>query len=115
MGVFQASMLEAMESLREEMQSMKKAHEPNPRTSDHSNAQPMETDICGPSLAPQFGQSVQSKHGSENTGIIIPNTWNNLKGFVLEPKTLGRKETQGSGKILFTIFILRGGSVLCPY
>ena len=97
MGVFQASMLEAMKSLREEMQSMKEASEaeidknsastskagpskqsvelsdpnihPNPRTSDHSDAQPMETDFCGPSFPPRFGQSVQSDHGSKHSDL----------------------------------------------
>ena len=71
MGVFQVSMLEAMKSLRDEMHSMKKASEaevdntstslskagpskqPDPTTqvsnlttqaSDHSDAQPMDTD-----------------------------------------------------------------------
>ena len=97
MGVFQASMLEAMKSLREEMQSMKKASKTevdktsaststagpskqsvelsdpnidlNPQTSDHSDAQPMETDFCGPSLPPWFGQSVQSYHGSKHSDL----------------------------------------------
>ena len=93
MGVFQASMLEAMKSLREEMQSMKKASEaevdktststskagpsnqsdliihPNPRASDHSDAQPMETDFYGPSLPPRFKQSVQSDHGSKHSDL----------------------------------------------
>ena len=91
MGVFQASMLEAMKSLREEMQSMKKASEAevvktsastskagpstqpdsimhlNTWTSDHSDAQPMETDFCGPSLPLRFTQSVQSDHGSKHS------------------------------------------------
>ena len=95
MGVFQASMLEAMKSLREEMQPVKKASEaevdmtsvstskagpskqsveisdpniqPNPRTSDHLDARPMETDFCGASLPPWFGQSVQSEHGSKHS------------------------------------------------
>ena len=82
MGVFHVPMLKAMKSLREELQSMKKASKAevdktsastskagpskqsdpimhlNPRTSDHSDAQPMETDFCGPSLPPQFIQSV---------------------------------------------------------
>ena len=85
------------ESLRAEMQSMKKASEAevdntsastskagpskqsvelsdpniylNPRTSDHSEAQPMETDFCGPSLPPRFGQSVQSDHGSKHSDL----------------------------------------------
>ena len=114
MGVFQASMLEAMKSLREEMQCMKKASEvevdktsistsksgpskqsvelsdpniqPNPRTSDHSDTQPMEKELFGPSVPPQFGQSVQSEHGSIfilNTRIIILNIRNNLKRCVL--------------------------------
>ena len=93
MGLFQVSMLEAIKSLREEMQSIKKASEaevdktststskagpskqsdpniyPNPRTSDHSDAQPMETDFCGPSLPPRFGQSVQSDHGSKHSDL----------------------------------------------
>ena len=39
----------------------------NPWTSDHSDAQPMGTDFCGPSLPPRFSQSVQSEHGSEHS------------------------------------------------
>ena len=97
MGVFQASMLEAMKSLREEMQSMKKASKAevdktspstskagpskqsvefsdpsihrNPRSSDHSDAQPMEMDFCGPSLPPRFTQSVWSNHGSKHSDL----------------------------------------------
>ena len=94
MGVFQASMLEAMKSLREKMQSMKKAskaevdktsasiskagpskqsveisdpnNQPNSRTSDHSDAQqPMEADFCGSSLPPWFSQIAQAEHGSK--------------------------------------------------
>ena len=94
MGVFQASMLEAMKSLSKEFQTIKKASEaevdqtststskagpskqsvelsnlnnqPNSQTSDHLDGQqPMEMDFCGPSLPPRFGQSALSKHGSD--------------------------------------------------
>ena len=40
-------------------------NQPNLWTSDHSDAQPMETDFCGPSLPPRLSQTTQSKHGSE--------------------------------------------------
>ena len=96
MGVCQASMVEAMQSLRDEFQTMKKASEAgvdqtfasaskpgtskqtddlsppnqNPNTqqtntqaSEHAD-EPMEMDFSGPSLPP-FGQSAQSKHGSD--------------------------------------------------
>ena len=97
MGVFQASMLEAMKSLRDEMHSMKKASEsdivqmsnslpkagpskqPDPiptwtsvsntRASDHSDAQPMDTDHYGPPLPPQSTQSVQSEHASRHLDV----------------------------------------------
>ena len=89
MGVFQASMLEAMKSLREEMQSMKKASEaevdktyaslskagpskhpdPTTRASEHSDAQPIDTDLYGPSLPPRFTHSVQSDHGSKHSDL----------------------------------------------
>ena len=90
-------MLEAMKSPREEMQSMKKASQaevektysstskagpskqsvelsdpniyPNPHTSDHLDAQPMETDFCGPSLPSQFSQGVLSNHGSKHSDL----------------------------------------------
>ena len=92
MGVFHASMLEAMKFLRDEMHLMKKASEvevdktfaslskagpskqPDLTTqasdltswaSDHSDAQPMVTDLYGPSLPPEFTQGVQSDHGSK--------------------------------------------------
>ena len=93
MGVFQASMLEVMKSLREEIRSMKKASKtevdktsastskagpskqsdpnihPNPWTSNHLDAQPMETGFCGRSLPPSFTQSVQSDHGSKHSDL----------------------------------------------
>ena len=87
MGVFQASMLEAMKSLRDKMQSMKKTVKEvevdqtptsasKPGTSKQTdtlppNTQPfkhtdeaMELDLYGPSLPPRFGDA-QSKHGSD--------------------------------------------------
>ena len=42
---------------------------PNPRTSDHSDAQPMEIDFCGPTPPPKFTQSVQSHHGSKHSDL----------------------------------------------
>ena len=93
MGVFQASMLEAMQSLRDKFKTIKKSSEvgvdqistsdPKPGTSkqnddlpSHPNTQPniqaseqmdepMKTDLCGPALPPQFRQSVQSELGSD--------------------------------------------------
>ena len=41
----------------------------NPRTSDHSDAQPMEMDFCGLPLPPRFTQSVQSDHGSKHSDL----------------------------------------------
>ena len=93
MGVFQASMLQAMKSLREEMQSMKKASEaevdktstsiskagpsklPDPTTqaSEHSDAQAIDTDFCGPSPPPRFTQSLQSDHGSKHSDLQSDN------------------------------------------
>ena len=95
MGVFQTSMLEAMKSLRDEMHSMKKASEsdvvqmsdsspkaghskqPDPimtrtsismtRASDHSDAQPMDTDHYGPPLPPKSTQTLQSEHASRRS------------------------------------------------
>ena len=94
MVVFQASMLEAMKSLK--MQSMKKASEaevdetsaslskagpskqPDPSTrtsdpttwaSDHSDAQPMDTGVYGPPLPPKFTQSVQSDPASKHVDL----------------------------------------------
>ena len=94
MGVFQASM-EAMKSLK--MHSMKKASEsdvvqtsnslpkagpskqPDPiptrtsvsttQASNHSDAQPMDTDPYGPPLPPQSTQSVQSEHASRDSDV----------------------------------------------
>ena len=39
------------------------------RASDHSDAQPMDTDLYGPSLPPKFTQSVQSDHCSEYSDL----------------------------------------------
>ena len=96
MGVFQAPMLEAMKYLQDKMHAMKKASEaevdktsaslskagpskqpdltprasdPTTRTSDHSDAQPMDTDIYGPPLPPKFTQSVQSDHASKHSDL----------------------------------------------
>ena len=46
----------------------------DPNTSEPSDfrslgAQPMETDFCGLSLPPRFGQSVQSDHGSKHSDL----------------------------------------------
>ena len=98
MGVFQSSMLEAMKSLRDEMHSMKKASEaevdktsaslskagpsnqpdptlqssnPTTRASDHSDAQPMDTEVYGPPLPPKFTQSVQSDHASKHSDLEL--------------------------------------------
>ena len=89
-------MLEAIKSLRDEMQSMKKASEPEvdktsaslskagpskqpdlttqasdptTRASDHLDAQPMDTDLYGPSLPSKFTQSVRSDHGSKHLDL----------------------------------------------
>ena len=89
MGVFQASMLEAMKSLRDEMHSMKKASkaevdktsaslsnagpskqpDPTTRASDHLYALPMDTDVYGLPLPPKFTQSVQSNHASKHLDL----------------------------------------------
>ena len=89
MGAFQASMLEAMKSLRDEMQSIKKSAKeveldqsstsaskpgpskqsdnlpPNPPLNTQSKCtdEAMELDVYGPSLPPCFGVA-QSEHGS---------------------------------------------------
>ena len=84
MGAFQASMLEAMKSLRDEMQSIKKsakeveldqsstsASKPGPskqsdnlppNTQSERTVEAMELDVYGPSLPPRFGDA-QSEHG----------------------------------------------------
>ena len=98
MGVFQASMLEAMKSLRDEMLSFKKPSESDvvktsdsaqagpkpgtsnqrdpiltrtsiPRSSDHSDVQPMDTEHYGPPLPPKSTQNVQSEHASKQSDI----------------------------------------------
>ena len=38
--------------------------QPNIQASKHMD-EPLETDLCGPSLPTQFGQSVQSEHGTD--------------------------------------------------
>ena len=142
MGVFQASMLEAMKFLREEMQSMKKASEAevDKTSASTSKAGPSKQSFDLPDPTPirtlehpitrmlnlwkhtsmvllfhHDSAEVYSPIMTLNTRIFILNTRNNLKGCVLlKPRNTQKKETQGSGKRLFTIFIFRGGSVLCP-
>ena len=41
--------------------------DPTTQASEDSDAQPMDTDFCGPSLLPRFTQSVQSDHGSKHS------------------------------------------------
>ena len=89
-------MLDAMQSVRDKFKTMKKSEagvdqistDSKPGTSKQNNDlntkpntqelniqasehidEPMETDFCGPSLPPQLGQSVQSKHGSDPNGL----------------------------------------------
>ena len=96
MGFFQASMLEAMKSLRDEMQSMKKGSEAEvdktsaslskagpskqpdltttrtshpTRASDHLDAQSMYSDVYGPPLPPKFTQIVQSDPASKHSDL----------------------------------------------
>ena len=96
MGAFQASMLEAIKSLRDEMHSLKKApksevvqtsdsltqagpsKQPDPTTqtsismtlaSDHWDVQPMDTDHYGPPLPPKFNQVDQSKHTYKHSDL----------------------------------------------
>ena len=97
-GVFQASMLEAMKSLRDKMLSFKKgsksdvvktsdsaqagpkpglSNQPDPiptrtsisRASDHSDVQPMDTDFYGPPLPRKSSQNVQSELASKQSDI----------------------------------------------
>ena len=96
MVVFQVSLLEAMDSLSKEIKYMQKASEaevvktfasiskaepskqPDPttwasdptiRAPELSDAQPMDTNLYGPSLPPMFTQSVQSDHGSKHSDL----------------------------------------------
>ena len=99
--------------------------QPNPRASDRSdNQQPMAMDFCGPSLPPRFGQSAQSDHGSNPIQLDHHSKQleqpervcsSRAKKKQKNKKTSRQKETQGSGKILLTVFIFRGGTVLCSY
>ena len=128
MGVFQASMLEAMKSLREKMQSMKKPSEaevdktsaslsragpskqpdPSTRASEHSDGQPMDTDLMVLSfhqgLLKVFNLTMapSTRIFNPTTQILIPSTRNNLKGFVPELRsTRTRKNTRlGQNTIL---------------
>ena len=43
--------------------------DPTTRASDHSDAQPMDTDVYGPQLPPKFPQSVQSDHASKHSDL----------------------------------------------
>ena len=139
-----------MKSLQDEMQSMKKASEmevdktsaslskagpskqPDPtttrtshptRASDHSDAQPMDSDIWS-STSSKIHLKVSSPTLLPNTRILnptitrilIPRTTRlNLKGCVQKQRsTRTRKNTRGSAQVLFTV-VFRGRSVLYPY
>ena len=149
MGVFQAPMLEAMKSFRDEMQSMKKASEtevdktsaslskagpskqsdlttwtsdPTTRASDHSDAQPMDTDVYGPPFLPKFTQSVQSDHASKHSDLQSDHSDPQSEYHSKQPKSVcskakkhsDKKKTQGSGIVLLSVVFFRGRSILCP-
>ena len=124
MGVFQASMLEAMKSLREEMHSMKKASEldvvqssdsipkvngkqPDPiatqtsisttRASDDSDAQPMDTDHYGPPLPPKSTQSVLSEYASRHSDLESDHSDHHSKSE--QPKRVCSKAQKHSDKM----------------
>ena len=97
MGVFQASMLEAMKSLRDEMLSFQKAsgsdvvktsdsaqarplpgtssqpdrptQTSNPTPSEHSDVQPMDLEPYGPPLPPKSSHQPQSEHASKQSDV----------------------------------------------
>ena len=150
MGVFQASMLEAIKSLQDEMQSMKKASEaevdktsaslskagpskqPDPtttrtshlsRASDHSHAQPMDTDVYGPPLPPKFTQSVKSDPASKHSDLEHDHHSDpHSKDHSEKPKRVcskakkhsDKKKQKVSGQVLFTVVFFRERSFLCP-
>ena len=131
-------MLEAMKSLRVEMQSIKKsakeveldqsstsASKPgpskqsdnlSPNTQSERSDEAMELDVYGPSLPPRFGDA-QSEHGSN------PNYGSDHYSDISEqPKQVcSSRAKKHSNKckhtvranIYFSVVILRGGSVLC--
>ena len=142
MGAFQASILEAMKSHRDEMQAIKKsakeveldqsstsASKPDPSTQSDNlplNTAPntlhsertdeaMELDVYGPFLPPRFGDA-QCEHGSDPNHGSDHHSGHIQKTqtgvFIQSQKTFGQTQTQGSGHICFSVVILRGGSVL---
>ena len=140
MGTFQTSMLEAVKSLREEMQSMKKASEvdvdktsatlskagpskqPDPTTQASDPTTRMlnlwtQTSVI---LPPRFTQSVQSDHGCKPSDLQSDHSDPHSEHSE-QPKSVcfrakkhsNKKKTQGSGKVLFSVVFFRGRSVLC--
>ena len=83
----------------------------------------MEIDFCGPSLPPRFSQSVQSGHGSKHSDPHSehsdPQSKHSEQPQMVcssrAKKHSDKKKHKVWEKILFTVFIFRGGSVLCPY
>ena len=125
MGVFQASMLVAMKSFGDEMQSMKKASEvevdktsaslskagpskqpdpttqtsdPTTRASDHSDAQPMDMDVYGPPLPPKFTQCVQSDHASKHSDLQSDHSDPQSEYHLEQPKRVWTKAKNYSDK-----------------
>ena len=136
-------MLEAMKSLRDKMQSMKKASEaevvktsaslskagptkqPDPTTTQTSHPtrhlttwmlfQWTRTYMVLHFL--QNSLNVSSPTLLPNTGILNPTTTrNNLKRCVQKQRnTQTRKNTRFGPQVLFTVIFFRGRSVLCPH
>ena len=146
MVVFQASMLEAMESLRDEMHSMKKASELDvvqmsdslpkagpskpsdpiaTRTlmsttwaSDHSDAQPMDTDHYGPPLPPKSTQSVMSEHASRHSDLESDHSDHHSeqlkKACSKAKKHSDKRKHKVRAQVLFSVVFFRRRRVLCP-
>ena len=81
--------------------------DPITRASDHTDAQPMDTDVYRPPLPPKFTQSVKSDHASkhsETTRILNPSSiWSNLKGCVPKLRSNRTRKNTSSGKVLFSV------------
>ena len=125
MGVFQACIMEAMQSLTDEFKTIKKSSEagmdqisaldPKPGTSKqnddlppHRNIEPnTELNIlCGPALPPNFCGNVQSKLRSDQ--IRIPNTTSNRNLFVrLRQRSIQTKENVRFRLNIFLSHLLR--------
>ena len=72
--------------------------DPTTRTSDHSDVQPMDTDVYGPPLPSKSTQSVQSDHGPKHSDLQSDHSDPQSEDHSEQPKRVCSKGKKHSDK-----------------